>query len=160
MSSPSPSSSPSQPTDARTRTFRSNTTTSDTRNIEDTAETLRVYATRIREASARMRDTVITLRRSGAIDEIALAIREAVIATRDTTRELNDTAKDLKERGIIKDTANAIEETNLAARETIHTSRDIASEAADSAPNTTRTVKEAANKLRPKRKRERESSLA
>ena len=122
-------------------------------NIEEAAETIKKSAKRIRETSAAIRDTVITLRRSGAIEEITKAIREAVIVARDTAKDISETAEDLKERGIIKDTANAIEQTSVAARETIQMIRDAAREAVDIAPETTKTIKEAASKLRSSKKK-------
>jgi hypothetical protein len=61
---------------------------------EQTAESKNIAKT-IREASARMRQTVLTLCQSGAIYEITEAIHEASFAARDTT-------KDLRESGVIK----------------------------------------------------------
>jgi uncharacterized protein YjgD (DUF1641 family) len=119
---------------------------------EQTAETIKKIARNIRDASARMRETVKTLRQSGAIDELTQAVHEATIAARDTTREISDTAKDLKERGVIKDTASAVEETTIAARETAQVLKESARETAESAPVTADTVKEAASKIKSRTK--------
>src|SRR6476660_2451073 len=119
---------------------------------QQTAETIKKIARNIRDASARMRETVKTLRQSGAIDELTQAVHEATIAARDTTREISDTAKDLKERGVIKDTASAVEETTIAARETAQVLKESARETAESAPMTADTVKEAASKIKSRTK--------
>lgn len=119
-------------------------------NPERTAESIKNIAKAIREASMKMRETVRTLRESGAIDEITQAIYEATVAARDTAKELNDAAKDLKERGIIKDTATAVEQTTLAARETAEIVKDTARQTAEMAPRTTETMKEAASKMKSK----------
>ena len=102
----------------------------------------------IREASARIRDIVRTLRQSGAIEEIAQAVQEAIIAARDSAKEISDIAKDLRERDIIKDTASAVEETTIAAHKTAQIVKDIAQETAETAPITTQTVKDAASKIK------------
>ena len=119
---------------------------------EQTSETIKKIARNIRDASARMRETVKTLRQSGAIDELTQAVHEPTIAARDTTREISDTAKDLKERGVIKDTASAVEETTIAARETAQVIKESARETAESAPVTADTVKEAASKIKSRTK--------
>ena len=62
-------------------------------NPEKTAESIKNIAKSIREASAKMRETVRTLRESGAIDEITQAVYEATVAARDTAKELNDAGK-------------------------------------------------------------------
>jgi uncharacterized protein YjgD (DUF1641 family) len=121
---------------------------------DKTAELIKNLAKSIREASANMRDTVRTLRESGAIDEITQAIYEATVAARDTARELNDTARDLKERGIIKDTSAAVEQTTIAAIETAEILRDAARQTAEVAPHTTETVREAASKVKKRQKTE------
>jgi dynactin complex subunit len=121
-------------------------------NPEKTAESIKNIAKSIREASAKMRETVRTLRESGAIDDITQAVYEATVAARDTAKELNDAAKDLKERGIIKDTAAAVEQTTMAARDTAEILRDTARQTAEAAPHTTETVKEAASKVKSKTK--------
>jgi len=67
---------------------------------EQAAEDVKKLARRIREDSARIRDIVKTLHTSGAIEELAIAIRGAAIATKDTSREINETVKELNELGI------------------------------------------------------------
>src|ERR671929_97308 len=80
-------------------------------SYEQITASIKNVAKNIRESSARTRETVRTLRRSGAIEELTQAVYEAVIATRDTAKEINDTTKDLKESGIVEDAIGAIEET-------------------------------------------------
>jgi signal transduction histidine kinase len=55
---------------------------------EQTAQSIKNIAKTIREASARMRETVRTLHQSGAIDEITKAVHEATLAARDTAKEI------------------------------------------------------------------------
>ncbi|MFZ0895029.1 MAG: hypothetical protein WAZ77_11045, partial [Candidatus Nitrosopolaris sp.] len=78
---------------------------------ERAAESIKNVAMGIVEASSSIRELVLTLHQSGAIEEIARAAR----SIRDTVNEVNDTVKNLNERGIIKDTATAVGETTNAA---------------------------------------------
>ena len=91
---------------------------------EQTAEAIRNIARRIREESAKMRDTVKIIRQSGAIEELTEAVREATLAARDSAKEINGVASELKQRGVIRDTINAGEEITASARETAQTVRD------------------------------------
>ena len=116
-------------------------------SYEQITASIKDIAKNIRESSSRTRDTVRTLRRSGAIEELTQAVYEAVIATRDTAKDINDTTKDLKESGIVEDAIGAIEETSMTARETVQTARSIKSEAAEtSSPQIIQTKKKKANK--------------
>ena len=85
------------------------------------AESLKNAAKDIHESSFSVRELILTLLRSGAIEEIALAIHEATTAIRDTANEINNTVNDLKQRGIIKDSASSIKETTNALRHKRHT---------------------------------------
>src|SRR5437773_12003193 len=78
---------------------------------EQAAESMKNVAIGIVEASSSIRELVLTLHQSGAIEEIARAAR----GIRDTVNAINDTVKNLNERGIIKGTARAVEETTNAA---------------------------------------------
>ena len=91
---------------------------------EQTAEAIRNIARRIREESARMKETVKIIRKSGAIEELSEAVREATLAARDSAKEINGVATDLKNRGVIRDTINAGEEITTSAKETAQTVRD------------------------------------
>ena len=113
---------------------------------EQAAESIKNVAMGIVEASSSIRELVLTLHQSGAIEEIARAAR----GIRDTVNEINDTVKNLNERGIIKDTTSAVEETTNATRDTIHTVKDAAREAAETAPTTIKTLKEVSDKVRSK----------
>jgi gas vesicle protein len=119
--------------------------TSETTSVQ-AAESIKNVAMGIVEASSSIRELVLTLHQSGAIEEIARTAR----AIRDTANEINDTVKNLNERGIVKDTASAVEETTYAARDTIHTVKDATREAADTAPTTIKTLKEISDKVRSK----------
>jgi methyl-accepting chemotaxis protein len=120
--------------------------------MQKTIDTIRDVASKIREASSRMRDVVRAVHHSGAIDEIAAAMHEAMIATRDTTREISETAKELKERGVIRDTATNIEETTVAARNIGETVKHTAQQVGESTPLTGEVLREAATKVKSKRK--------
>jgi methyl-accepting chemotaxis protein len=113
---------------------------------EQAAESIKNVAKGIVEASSSIRELVLTLHRSGAIEEIGRAAR----AIRDTANEINDTVKNVNDRGIIKDTTCAVEETTNAARDTIHTVKDATREAAETAPTTKKTLKEVSDKVRSK----------
>jgi methyl-accepting chemotaxis protein len=113
---------------------------------ERAAESIKNVAMGIVEASSSIRELVLTLHQSGAIEEIARAAR----GIRDTVNEINDSVKNLNDRGIIKDTVSAVEETTNAARDTIHTVKDATREAAETAPTTIKTLKEVGDKVRSK----------
>ena len=121
-------------------------------DTQRTVDSIKNIAKNIREASSRIRDTVRTLRQSGAIDELTQAIQEAVIATRDTTQEISATARDLRERGVIRDTAGAIEETAIAAKETAETVKGSAQQVKKAAPKTAETLRELSSKTRKTKK--------
>lgn len=120
-------------------------------DIQGNIETIKNVAGNIRHASAKLRDTVRTLRQSGAINELIYAIHDAVIAARDTTIEISEIARDLRERGVIKDTAIALEQAAKAARETAETVKYTAQQVGESAPQTAEIVKEAANRIKSMR---------
>ena len=115
---------------------------------DQAAESIKNVAKDIRESSSTLNGLILTLLRSGTIGELARAIHETTTAIRDTANEINDTVKDLKERGIIKDTANAIKETTNNARETIQVTKDATREAVETAPATTKTLKEVSEKVK------------
>ena len=75
---------------------------------DQAAESIKNVAKDIRESSSTIRELMLALLRSGAIEEIARAIHEATTAVRDTANEINETVKDLKDRGIIRDTASLL----------------------------------------------------
>ena len=83
-------------------------------NTQKTIDSIKNTASNIREGSSKVRDTVRTLRQSGAINELIYAVQEAMIVPRDTTREISETARRARDRGVIRDTASAIDETTNA----------------------------------------------
>ena len=103
-------------------------------NAEQTAQAIKDIARRIREESAKVKETVRIIRESGAIEELTEAIKEASLAARDTSREISAAATELKERGVIRDTAVAVETTARTAKETGQTINDMSRQAKDAAP--------------------------
>jgi hypothetical protein len=79
---------------------------------QEVAVKIKEIARRIREQSALMRNTIRTIHKSGAIEELTVAVRDAVITARDVSQEIQGTAKELRDRGVIKDIADTIEETS------------------------------------------------
>ena len=112
------------------------------------AKNIKEIARRIREESAKMRDTVRIVHQSGAIDELTDAIREAVIAARDTSREINTGAKDLRERGVIKDTLTGLDTTVASAKDTAQVLRDMTEDAKQAAPNTAASISKGVDSIR------------
>ena len=110
------------------------------------AESIKNVTMSIVEAFSSIRELVLTLYQSGAIEELIRAAR----SIRDTANEINDTIKNLNEGGIIKNTASAVEETTNAARDTLHTVKDATREAAETAPTTIKALKEVSDKVRSK----------
>jgi hypothetical protein len=104
-------------------------------------QTVKNIASSIRNVSTKVRDTVRDLIRSGAIQELALSIKEATIAARDTTKEIEELAKDMRDRGIISHTAIAIEEATIAARATGEAIKNAARQRPETVNETTNKVK-------------------
>jgi uncharacterized protein Yka (UPF0111/DUF47 family) len=134
---------------------RGNTSTTDTTvhmtasaDAQQTAETIKGIARRIREESIRMRELVIAIRQSGAVEELVDSFREASLATRDTAKEINEAARALRDRGAIRETAVAIDETAKAAQETAETVRGAAREVGEAAPITSESVRKTGRRLR------------
>ena len=134
---------------------RGNTSTTNTSadmtpsvDAQQTAETIRSIARRIREESIRMRELVHAIHQSGAVDELVDSFREASLATRDTAKEINDAARALRDRGAIRETAVAIDETAKAAQETAETVRFAAREVGEAAPISSEEVRKTGRRLR------------
>ena len=68
-------------------------------NANQTVETIQNISKNVREYALQMRQTMKTLRESGAIPEVALAIRDGSFAARDIAKDISQTTKDLKRRG-------------------------------------------------------------
>ena len=96
----------------------------------------------IRDYSLRMRETMKTLRESGAIPEMAQAIREGSFAVRDTVEDINAVTNELKKNGVIVDTANALENTLKSAEKSITTVKEITTEAERTSPLTAKSVQD------------------
>ena len=111
-----------------------NVGTSQSYNAENTAQAIKDIARRIREESAKVKETVRIIRESGAIEELTDAIKEASLVARDTSKEISNAATELKERGVIRDTAVAVETTARTAKETGQTINEMSRQAKDSAP--------------------------
>ena len=88
-------------------------------SAEETVGTIQNISKNIRDYSLLMRETMKTIRESGAIPEMAEAIREGSFAVRDTVKDINDEARKLKKNGIVVDTANAVENTLKTAEQSI-----------------------------------------
>ena len=102
----------------------------------------------IREYSLRMRETMGTLRESGAIPEMAEAIREASFAVRDTAKDINEATQELKKNGVVIDTASAVENTLKSAEESVKTVKEITTDAGYASPNATKAVQEGFDRVK------------
>ncbi len=83
-----------------------------------------------------------TLRESGAIPEMAEAIREGSFAVRDTVKDINEATQELKKNGVLVDTASAVENTLKSAEESITTVKEITTGVGKASPHTTKTVQD------------------
>src|ERR687898_605114 len=131
-----------------TSTTNTSTGMAPTVDAQKTAETIKGIARRIREESIRMRELVIAIRQSGAVEELVDSFREASLATRDTAKEINEAARALRDRGAIRETAVAIDETAKAAQETAETVRFAAREVGEAAPISSEAVRKTSRRLR------------
>jgi methyl-accepting chemotaxis protein len=89
-----------------------------------------------------------TLRESGAIPEVALAIRDGSFAARDIAKNISETTQDFKRNGIVHETANAVENTLKSAEESMTTVKDLATVAGKTSPNTIQAVKDGVDTVR------------
>lgn len=109
-------------------------------NANQTVETIQNISKNVREYALQMRQTMKTLRESGAIPEIALAIRDGSFAARDIAKDISQTTKDLKRNGVIHETASAVENTLKSTEESVMTVKDLATVAGKVSPHTIQIV--------------------
>ena len=107
---------------------------------KETVGSIQNVSKNIREYSLRMRETMKTLRESGAIPEMAEAIREGSFAVRDTVKDINEATQELKKNGVLIDTASAVENTLKSAEESITTVKEITTGVGKASPHTTKAV--------------------
>jgi hypothetical protein len=112
-------------------------------NLQRKIEDIRNAAATIKTVSVRIRDTIRTLRQSGAIDEVVSAVHESSIAMRDTTREISKVSSEIKKRGVLKETAKTIDETISAAKDTTESLKNSLMEVKEEAPQTVEVIKKA-----------------
>jgi len=117
-------------------------------NANQTVENIQNISRNIREYSLQMRQTMQTLRESGAIPEVALAIRDGSFAARDIAKNISETTQDFKRNGIVHETANAVENTLKSAEESMTTVKDLATVAGKTSPNTIQAVKDGVDTVR------------
>ena len=117
-------------------------------NTNQTVENIQNISRNIREYSLQMRQTMKTLRESGAIPEVALAIRDGSFAARDIAKNISETTQEFKRNGIVHETANAVENTLKSAEESMTTVKDLATVAGKASPNTIQAVKDSVDTVR------------
>ena len=117
-------------------------------NANQTVENIQNISRNIREYSLQMRQTMKTLRESGAIPEVALAIRDGSFAARDIAKNISETTQDFKRNGIVHETASAVENTLKSAEESMITVKDLATVAGKTSPNTIQAVKDGVDTVR------------
>jgi len=117
-------------------------------NANQTVESIQNISRNIREYSLQMRQTMQALRESGAIPEVALAIRDGSFVARDIAKNISETAQDFKRNGIVHETANAVENTLKSAEESMTTVKDLATVAEKTSPNTIQAVKDSVDTVR------------
>ena len=117
-------------------------------NANQTVENIQNISRNIREYSLQMRQTMQTLRESGAIPEVALAIRDGSFAARDIAKNISETTQDFKRNGIVHETASAVENTLKSAEESMITVKDLATVAGKTSPNTIQAVKDGVDTVR------------
>ena len=117
-------------------------------NANQTVETIQNISKNVREYAFQMRQTMKTLRESGAIPEIALAIRDGSFAVRDIAKDISLTTQDLKRNGVIYETASAVENTLKSAEESVMTVKDLATAAGKASPHTIQVVMDGVDTLK------------
>ena len=117
-------------------------------NAAQTVESIQNISRNVRKHSLQMRETMKTLRESGAIPEIALAIRDGSFAVRDIAKDISETTQELKRNGAVHETASAVENTLQSAEESMVTVKDLATVAGKTSPNTIKAVRESVDTVR------------
>ena len=117
-------------------------------NANQTVETIQNISRNIRERSLQMRQTMKTLRESGVIPEIALAIRDGSFAVRDIAKDISETTQELKKNCTVHETASAVENTLKSAEESMMTVKDLIIVAERTSPNTVQIVKDGVDTVR------------
>lgn len=110
--------------------------------VDETVDAIQHVSKNIIEYSSLMRSTVKSLRQSGAILEMAEAIRQGSFALRDTVNEINLTTKEIQKNKTITETAIAIESTIQSVQDTSETLKEIASDAGKVLPNSKKVVEQ------------------
>ena len=110
--------------------------------VQETVGSIQNISKNIRDYSLKMRETMKTLRESGAIPEMAQAICEGSFAVRDTLKDINAATQDLKNNGVIVDTANALENTLKSAEKSITIVKEITAEAGRTSPRTAKSLQD------------------
>ena len=109
-------------------------------NPKETVEALQNISKNIRGYSLKMKETMKSLRESGAIPEFAEAIREGSFALRETVGDISETTKELQRKGIFVDTASAIEDTYKSAEQSIANVKQIAIDSGIASPHTSKAI--------------------
>jgi len=108
--------------------------------VDETVDAIQHVSKNITEYSSLMRSTVKSLRKSGAIPEMAVAIREASFALRDTVNEINLTAKEIQKNNVVPETASAIEDTVQSVRNSVSVVKEMAADASTHLPQSKKIV--------------------
>ena len=117
-------------------------------NANQAVESIQNISRNIRGHSLQMRQTMKMLRESGAIPEIALAIRDSSFAVRDIAKDISETTQELKRNGTVHETASAVETTLKSAEESLMTVKDLATVTGKTSPNTIKAVKDSVDTVR------------
>jgi len=107
---------------------------------KETVDAIQNVSKNIREYSFRMRETMKTLRESGAIPEMADAIKGATFAVRDTVNDINETTKDLKQKNVFVETAGAIEHTLTTVEDSVATVKELTTGAVKASPHASKVI--------------------
>jgi methyl-accepting chemotaxis protein len=116
--------------------------------VKETVGTIQNISKNIRDYSLQMRDTVKTLRESGAIPEMVEAIRDGSFAVRDTVKDINAATLELKKNRTITDTATAVENTLKSAEQSITTIKEISTDAVNASPKATKAFQESVARVK------------
>jgi methyl-accepting chemotaxis protein len=113
---------------------------------DETVAKIQHASKNIKEYSYLMRNTVKTVRESGAIPELVDAIREASFALRDTVNEINQTTKEIHKKGTVTD--NAIDSTIISVEDSVNTVKEIVVDAGKVLPHSKKAVHDGIQKAR------------
>lgn len=96
---------------------------------EEIADNVKKTAKNVRDAAIRVRMVVKALQETGAMNDVAEAVREAAITSHYTAKQISVTAKEIERTGVVKEVGNAATKIKESAKSTVQLAKSVAASA-------------------------------